>query len=99
LINWNTLKKVRDAIRVDKIEVVGTIGFKPTTYGTQNLFLNKAGVATTAGSSFGGSGEGYLRFSYAHSSENILVAVKRIKIYFIIIVLLTVLTLKYCDLG
>ena len=45
----------------------------------QNLFLNEAGVATIAGTSFGQSGEGYLRFSYANSSENIIEAIQRIK--------------------
>ena len=45
----------------------------------QNLFLNEAGVATIAGTSFGSAGEGYLRFSYANSSENIIEAIKRIK--------------------
>ena len=45
----------------------------------QNLFLNKAGVATIAGTSFGISGEGYLRFSYANSSDNIIEAIQRIK--------------------
>ena len=45
----------------------------------QDLFLNKAGVATIAGTSFGNAGEGYLRFSYANSSENIVRAVAKIK--------------------
>ncbi len=44
----------------------------------QDLFLDKAGVATVAGTSFGGHGEGYLRFSYANSTENIERAVERI---------------------
>jgi len=44
----------------------------------QDLFLDKAGVATVAGTSFGGYGEGYLRFSYANSTENIERAVERI---------------------
>jgi len=33
--------------------------------------LREAGVATLAGTSFGAHGEGYLRFSYANSQENI----------------------------
>lgn len=45
----------------------------------QNLFLNEAGVATIAGTSFGKSGQGYLRFSYANSSEKIIEAIGRIK--------------------
>lgn len=45
----------------------------------QNLFLNEAGVATIAGTSFGMSGQGYLRFSYANSRKNIIEAIQRIK--------------------
>ena len=44
----------------------------------QNRMLEKAGVATVAGTSFGIHGEGYIRFSYANSVENIREAVKRI---------------------
>jgi aspartate/methionine/tyrosine aminotransferase len=36
-----------------------------------NLLLEEAGVACLAGTSFGAVGEGYLRFSYANSLENI----------------------------
>ncbi|MBV9356550.1 MAG: pyridoxal phosphate-dependent aminotransferase, partial [Chloroflexi bacterium] len=39
--------------------------------------LNEAGVACLAGSSFGEWGEGYLRFSYANSLENIQWALDR----------------------
>ena len=45
----------------------------------QDRFLNEAGIATVAGTSFGAWGEGFLRFSYANSTENILAAMKRIK--------------------
>lgn len=41
--------------------------------------LEKAGVATIAGTSFGHLGEGYLRFSYASSTENITEALSRVK--------------------
>ena len=44
----------------------------------QDRFLNDAGVATVAGTSFGAWGEGYLRFSYANSQENIAAALDRI---------------------
>ena len=44
----------------------------------QNRMLEKAGVATVAGTSFGIHGEGYIRFSYANSVDNIREAVKRI---------------------
>ncbi|KUF12118.1 pyridoxal phosphate-dependent aminotransferase [Pseudoponticoccus marisrubri] len=45
----------------------------------QNRFLDEAGVATVAGTSFGAWGEGYLRFSYANSAENIREALERIR--------------------
>jgi aspartate aminotransferase len=44
--------------------------------------LYDAGVACLAGTSFGKYGEGFLRFSYANSVENILEAIKRIKTVF-----------------
>ena len=44
----------------------------------QNKMLEKAGVATVAGTSFGIHGEGFIRFSYANSVENIREAVKRV---------------------
>ena len=44
----------------------------------QDLILDEAGVATIAGTSFGKFGEGYLRFSYANSKDNILRAIERI---------------------
>lgn len=45
----------------------------------QDRFLDEAGVATVAGTAFGSFGEGYLRFSYANSAENIREAVRRIR--------------------
>jgi aspartate/methionine/tyrosine aminotransferase len=44
----------------------------------QNKMLEEAGVATVAGTSFGVYGEGYIRFSYANSVENIREAIKRV---------------------
>jgi len=44
----------------------------------QDRFLEEAGVATVAGTSFGANGEGYLRFSYANSEDNIREALARI---------------------
>jgi aspartate/methionine/tyrosine aminotransferase len=44
----------------------------------QNAMLEKAGVATVAGTSFGIHGEGYIRFSYANSTENIKLAIERV---------------------
>lgn len=45
----------------------------------QDKFLNEAGVATVAGTSFGQWGEGFVRFSYANSTDNILQALERIR--------------------
>jgi aspartate/methionine/tyrosine aminotransferase len=45
----------------------------------QNKLLEEAGVATVAGTSFGDYGEGYIRFSYANSVDNIKEAIRRIK--------------------
>ncbi|MDX1782198.1 MAG: aminotransferase class I/II-fold pyridoxal phosphate-dependent enzyme, partial [Thalassovita sp.] len=50
-----------------------------TSKQAQDRFLDEAGVATVAGTSFGAWGEGYLRFSYANSTENILEAIRRIR--------------------
>ena len=44
----------------------------------EDFLLNEAGVATLAGTSFGEYGEGFLRFSYANSVENIQKALGRI---------------------
>ena len=44
----------------------------------QDRWLEEAGVATIAGTSFGAQGEGYIRFSYANSTENIREAIRRI---------------------
>ena len=44
----------------------------------QNAMLEKAGVATVAGTSFGIHGEGYIRFSYANSTDNIKLAIERV---------------------
>jgi aspartate aminotransferase len=40
--------------------------------------LEQAGVATIGGPDFGVYGEGFLRLSYANSTENILAALRRI---------------------
>jgi aspartate/methionine/tyrosine aminotransferase len=44
----------------------------------QSRLLDEAGVACLAGTAFGSHGEGYLRFSYANSLENIHEALSRI---------------------
>ena len=45
----------------------------------QDRLLEEAGVATIAGTSFGAYGEGYLRFSYANTVENIETALARMR--------------------
>lgn len=45
----------------------------------QDKFLNEVGVATISGTSFGAWGEGYIRFSYASSVDNIKEALSRIR--------------------
>ncbi len=44
----------------------------------QDDLLNETGVAVIAGTSFGAMGEGYVRFSYANSTENIREAIRRL---------------------
>jgi aspartate aminotransferase len=43
-----------------------------------DLLLEKAGVACLSGTDFGAYGEGFIRFSYANSVENIKIALERI---------------------
>ena len=45
----------------------------------QSAMLETAGVATVAGTSFGAFGEGYVRFSYANSVDNIRRSLERIE--------------------
>ena len=45
----------------------------------QARLLNEAGVAALSGTGFGAHGEGYLRFSYANSIENIRSALEAIR--------------------
>ena len=47
----------------------------------QTALLEDAGIAAIAGTSFGAHGEGYLRFSYASSVENIRRALERMTEY------------------
>ncbi len=44
-----------------------------------DLLLEEAGVACLSGTAFGELGEGYLRFSYANSLENLREATRRIR--------------------
>jgi len=47
----------------------------------ENGLLNEAGVACLSGTAFGAMGEGYLRFSYANSVENIQEGLRRVREY------------------
>ena len=58
----------------------------PNTSGTgiesrvlEDELLNQAGVACLSGTSFGAFGEGYMRFSYANSAENIREGLRRVR--------------------
>jgi aspartate/methionine/tyrosine aminotransferase len=53
-------------------------GTGKTSKEMENFLMNEAGVAALAGTSFGKYGEGYLRFSYANSQENIKRALEKI---------------------
>ena len=47
----------------------------------QHALLTEAGVAALAGTAFGSCGEGFLRFSYANSAENIQAALEAVRAY------------------
>jgi len=51
---------------------------KPSKF-LADYLLNEAGVAGLSGTAFGAFGEGYLRFSYANSVENIQIALDRVR--------------------
>ena len=58
------------------------VNVEGTGIGSKELadyLLNEAGVACLNGGAFGAHGDGYIRFSYANSLENILDAVERIR--------------------
>ena len=48
-----------------------------TSKQVETRLLEEHGVAALAGTSFGSYGEGYLRFSYANSQDNIRKALER----------------------
>ncbi len=54
-------------------------GTKKSSKEMEELLLNEAGVACLSGTAFGKHGDGFLRFSYANSLENINEAIARIK--------------------
>lgn len=50
-----------------------------TSQQMETLLLNEAGVACLSGTAFGAHGEGFIRFSYANSLENIEEAMHRVQ--------------------
>jgi aspartate/methionine/tyrosine aminotransferase len=54
-------------------------GTKMSSKDMEEFLLNEAGVACLSGTAFGKHGDGFLRFSYASSLENIQEAISRIK--------------------
>lgn len=56
-----------------------TSGTGLTSRELEDRFLNEAGVACLSGASFGALGEGYVRFSYANSVENIQAGLARVR--------------------
>lgn len=55
--------------------------FDPDSYRLAFHLLEQAKVAVAPGIDFGANGEGYLRFSYANSLENIAIGLQRIESY------------------
>ena len=53
--------------------------FKMSSQELEHYLLNEAGVAILSGTAFGKYGDGYLRFSYANSIENIGKALEKMK--------------------
>jgi aspartate/methionine/tyrosine aminotransferase len=53
-------------------------GFQKPASQISDYLLDKAGIAVLSGTAFGKYGEGYLRFSYANSQENIKKMLKRL---------------------
>ena len=54
-------------------------GTKKSSKEMEDLLLTEAGVACLSGTAFGKHGDGFLRFSYANSLENIKEAINRIR--------------------
>ena len=54
-------------------------GLNRPTQEVADFLLNEGGVASLSGTGFGKYGEGYVRFSYANSLENIEEAIRRIE--------------------
>jgi aspartate/methionine/tyrosine aminotransferase len=55
---------------------ISSFGLKSSVFA--NRLLEEAGVAAAAGTAFGDYGEGFIRFSYANSLENLKIAIDRL---------------------
>jgi aspartate/methionine/tyrosine aminotransferase len=55
---------------------ISSFGLKSSEFA--NRLLEEAGVAAAAGTAFGDFGEGFIRFSYANSLENLKIAIDRL---------------------
>ncbi len=80
--NLNTLPGVRCALPEGAFYAFANI--KQTGWRSRSLadaLLNEAGVACLSGTAFGQYGEGYLRFSYANSLDNLMEAARRIRLF------------------
>jgi aspartate/methionine/tyrosine aminotransferase len=55
---------------------ISSFGLKSSEFA--NRLLEEAGVAAAAGTAFGDYGEGFIRFSYANSLENLKIAIERL---------------------
>jgi aspartate/methionine/tyrosine aminotransferase len=56
---------------------ISSFGLKSSEFA--NRLLEEAGVAAAAGTAFGDFGEGFIRFSYANSLENLKIAMERLE--------------------
>jgi aspartate/methionine/tyrosine aminotransferase len=56
---------------------ISSFGLKSSEFA--NRLLEEGGVAAAAGTAFGDFGEGFIRFSYANSLENLKIAIERLE--------------------
>ena len=72
---------IQDPLEISNRSIFFSKDQKPQTKMeiVQEKLLDEVGVATVSGTSFGHLGEGYIRFSYASSTENIREALARVK--------------------
>jgi len=83
------LRRVREMGLTVKVDPTGAFyvfanarRFTSDTYAFAFEILEKTGVGVTPGVDFGAGGEGFLRFSYANSLENITAGMERLERFF-----------------